>query len=69
MERKHKASIIILTSLTFITLIVLLNVLMGRIGDLESWRIIFALVGFVGISTLSMFLIRINLRKIRENRS
>jgi hypothetical protein len=68
MEKKYKASIIILTVLSFVTLTILLNILMGKIGNNETWRITFASLGFIGISFFSVLLIRLNLRKIRESK-
>ena len=46
-----KAKIILPTIMVFIitlfTFIILLNVLSGNIGNKESWRIIFSLIGFI----------------------
>ena len=68
MKIKYKASIVILTVLTFVTLIILLNVLLGQIGDRETWRITFASLGFIVISFVSVLLIRLNLLKIRARK-
>jgi hypothetical protein len=63
---KYKASIILLAFIAVNASIILVKVATGRIGQMETWRLVCAGLGFVAITALAVFFVRLNIRRRRS---
>ena len=54
--------------MTILSFIVMINVLMGRIGHYEPWRILSSVAGFMLILGFSVFVAMIQCKKAHKNK-